>query len=308
MTAHAKPFLKWAGGKTQLLSQLEESLPTDLLEGQVDRYIEPFVGSGAVFFFLARKYKFRRFYINDINQDLILTYKVIQQQPELLIRVLQKFEQEYLPLNDEKRREYFQQKRAAFNLLSDQIRYQQYQNNWLKRAAQIIFLNKTCFNGLFRFNKQGKFNSPYGSYVRPRICHDENIVNVSRLLNQKNVVLMNGDFDRLRSKITRNSFVYLDPPYKPISKTSNFTSYSSVSFDDSAQIRLAALLRYIDGKQAKFLLSNSEPKNENPQDTFFDEIYRGFSVKNVYARRQINSRADKRGKIKEIVVANYPIT
>ncbi|MEM7184028.1 MAG: Dam family site-specific DNA-(adenine-N6)-methyltransferase, partial [Spirochaetota bacterium] len=154
---------------------------------------------------------------------------------------------------------------------------------------------------------QGKFNSPYGSYTKPKICDAENILQVHSVLNYKNVVLLNSDFDKLRSKIQKKSFVYLDPPYKPISKTSNFTSYSAEAFDDEAQIRLANLLKFIDTKKAIFMLSNSEPKNENPDDTFFDDIYQGFSVRNVYASRMINSKADKRGKIKEIVVTNYKV-
>ena len=303
-TKQAKPFLKWAGGKTQLLSQFKNFYPPELKQGLVKRYIEPFIGGGAVFFEVAQKYKLTSAYLYDINPELVLAYKVVQKDPEKLIEKLDYIAQNYQALNESEKKRFYYKIRQTYNLQRLQINYQHYSEKWILRVAMLIFLNRTCFNGLFRLNSKGEFNVPYGKYKNPRILDEENIRAVSKLLQIAEIAI--GDFEACENVITSASFIYFDPPYRPLSKTASFTSYSTFDFDDQQQIRLAKFFRYLDKNyDIKIMLSNSDPKNENPQDTFFDNLYQGFNINRVSAKRMINSNVKKRGQIDELVIKNY---
>jgi DNA adenine methylase len=303
-TIQAKPFLKWAGGKSQLLSQFEDFYPTELKQGKVEKYIEPFIGGGAVFLAVAQKYQISSAYLYDVNPELILAYKVIQKYPHELIEELHKISQYYQNLSEGERQKFYDYICQKYNLQKSQIDFGHYSLAWISRVAMLIFLNRTCFNGLFRLNSKGLFNVPHGRYKNPRILDEENLMAVSQLLEVAEIKL--GDFERCEEAIASNSFIYFDPPYRPLSKTSSFTSYSTFDFDDRQQTRLANFFRHLDSKyNIKMMLSNSDPKNKNPQDNFFEDLYQGFSIHRVYASRMINSKAEGRGKIDELVITNY---
>ena len=299
----AKPFLKWVGGKRQLLSQFNELYPIELKLKKIKNYYEPFVGGGAVFFDVAQNYEVENAFLYDINDELILAYKVIQRDVYKLIEFLHRYEKQYKKLDDEKRKEYYYELRENYNLQRFNIDYNKYSENWIPRVAQTIFLNKTCFNGLFRFNSKGGFNSPMGRYKNPKILDEPNLLNVAKLLEI--ATIKKADFREVKNDIRSNSFVYFDPPYRPISKTSNFTSYSKFNFQDDEQLQLAKLFYELDRQGHKLMLSNSDPKNTNPNDDFFETIYADFNITRVDAKRSINSNGNKRNSIKEIVVTNY---
>lgn len=259
---NAKPFLKWAGGKTQLLEQIRRNLPDELQNGKITRYVEPFVGGGAVFFYLSQMFSdLKDFVIADVNYELILLYKVIQNEIEKLILELQTISNTYLPLDNKRREEYFYDIRDTFNNNLSSIDFMQFHENWVLRAAQIIFLNRTCFNGLFRVNSKGKFNVPFGKYDNPTILDERNLKAASSLLKNTNIIL--GDFSSIEHYVDDSTFVYFDPPYRPISKTASFNSYAKNVFNDQDQLRLADFYRKLDKKGAKLLLSNSDPTNIN---------------------------------------------
>lgn len=299
----AKPFLKWPGGKKNIISQLKAYFPDDLVKGRITTYIEPFIGGGSMFFFINNYYPVKKAIINDVNKELMLTYKVVQRDLSKLLRIMEKFQKEYTAREEDARKAYFYATREKFNNERFSIDYDVYSEQWVSRAAQVIFLNKTCYNGLFRLNKKGAFNAPYGSYKNPAIFNSENLLLVNKALEDSEILCL--DFEEMKRYVEPGSFVYLDPPYRPINKTSSFASYSSGGFPDPEQRRLANLFKELDNQDVKLMLSNSEPKNENPDDVFFEEIYKGFNINTVYAHRMINCKGDKRGKIKEIVVTNY---
>ena len=280
----AKPFMKWAGGKSQLLCQFQKYYPKELKVGKIKKYFEPFIGGGAVFLDISQKFSIESAFLTDINEELILAYKVIQRNPESLIEFLWKYSKQYYTLSEEERKEYFYEVRTNLNLQRFQINYRRYSKNWIPRAAQIIFLNKTCFNGLFRVNKNGEFNVPFGSYKNPKILDEENIMALNKILQIAEIYV--GNFEDTEKMIDRNSFVYFDPPYRPISKTSSFTSYSKNCFNDNEQIQLGKYFKKLDReKNAKLMLSNSDPTNENPDDTFFKDLFNGFNISKVNANR-----------------------
>lgn len=290
----AKPFVKWVGGKTQLLDEVEKSLPKDLHRYEELTYIEPFVGGGAVLFWILQKYpNIKRAIINDINPDLICTYKVIKCDAQKLIDKLDSIQTEYISLSPDGRKEYFLQKRKEYNTkgYSD-----------LENAALFIFLNRTCFNGLYRVNSKGAFNVPHGKYANPKICDKENLLAVSELLQK--VEILCGDFAKTEDYATSNSLFYLDPPYKPLSETSSFTSYSKEGFNDAEQIRLRDFCTRISQKQARFVASNSDPIEEASGESFFEQLYYQFKIKRVYATRMINSNPNNRGFVSEIMISN----
>ncbi len=299
----AKPFLKWVGGKRQLLEQFEKLYPIELELKRIKNYYEPFVGGGAVFFDVVQNYEIENAYLYDINDELILTYKVIQKDVNKLIEFLYRYDKQYKKLNEEKKKEYYYELRENYNIQRFNIDYNKYSENWVPRAAQSIFLNKTCFNGLFRFNSKGGFNAPMGRYKNPKILDQQNLLNVSKLLEIATIKKAN--FKEVKNDIKNNSFVYFDPPYRPISKTSNFTSYSKYTFQDDEQLQLASLFYELDQRGHKLMLSNSDPKNTDPEDDFFESIYSTFNITRVDAKRSINSNGSKRNPIKEIVVTNY---
>lgn len=299
----AKPFLKWAGGKGQLLDKFLTFYPTELKNGKITLYYEPFIGGGAVFFDVAQQYKIQSAYLYDINQELILAWRVIQQDVYKLIETLDLFQRNYEKLDDKAQSEFFYKTRDDFNRSLHKVDYSKYNDACILRAAQIIFLNRTCFNGLFRLNQKGEFNVPAGRYKNPKILDEQNLIKVSKLLSVAEI--KHAGFATVENDIKENSFVYFDPPYRPISKTSGFTSYSKFKFEDTEQRQLADLFNRLHKKGIKLMLSNSDPKNHDPNDNFFDEIYKDFNISRVPALRMINSNAAKRFAINEIIVTNY---
>lgn len=290
----AKPFLKWAGGKTQILSEIDKRLPLELKKGKKMKYVEPFVGGGAVLFHLLNNYNLEKAYIIDLNENLINLYQVIKSNVDDLINFLRILEKKYKKSTYEERKKLYYSKRKEFNELK---------NNKIKKAALLIFLNKTCYNGLYRVNSKGEFNVPFGRYKNPKILDEENLINVSLAL--QNAEIFCGDFEISKNFIDENTFVYIDPPYRPLSNTSNFTSYSNNTFDDNEQIRLKKFFDFITQKKAKALLSNSDPKNTDPNDNFFDELYKDYIIERILAKRMINSKGNSRGYIYELLIRNY---
>ncbi|MEQ0488203.1 DNA adenine methylase [Anaerococcus murdochii] len=291
----AKPFIKWAGGKSQLLHEIRKYYPFD---EKINRYCEPFVGAGAVLFDVLNSFDLKEVYISDINKEAINSYKVIRDDVENLIELLEEFQNEYKDLTHEERKAIYYKNREEFNRLKVLKN-----SDSLKRAALFIFLNKTGFNGLYRENMRGLFNVPIGSYKNPKILDKENILNVNKKL--QNVEIIHGDYKKSADFIDENTFVYFDPPYRPIKPTSNFTSYSKDSFTDEDQIELAEFFKKMDEKSAHLLLSNSDPKNYDLNDDFFDDLYKGFNIKRVKASRTINSNKNERGQIYEVLINNY---
>lgn len=300
----AKPFLKWAGGKSQLLSEFNKRLPEKIIKGKkIDSYIEPFVGGGAMFFFLRKNYNINKSVLFDVNPELIIGYKVIQNDYKELIKYLYELESDYLSKSLDDRKEYYYGIRTAYNEQMIDFNYFEYNEDWIKRAVYLIFLNKTGFNGLFRQNKKGEFNVPVGSYKKPKICDEKNIKEVNKAL--KDTLIICDDFSNAEEYIHNDSFVYLDPPYRPLNQTSSFTSYAKDGFNDDDQRRLAEFFKRMDRKGAYLMLSNSDPKNNDPNDEFFDELYVDYQIERVPAKRFINCDASKRGAINEIIVRNY---
>ena len=292
-----KPFLKWAGGKGQLLDKIKEYYPFE--EGNITRYAEPFIGGGAVLFDILSKYQLDEVYISDINADLINTYRAIRDDVDKVIGFLKSMEEKFLSFEIEERKNYFYQQRDRFNSL----KIENHNKVDLEKAALMIFLNKTCFNGLYRVNKKGLFNVPMGSYKKPTICDEKNLRAVSECL--QNVIIVHGDYKQSDSFIDSNTFVYFDPPYRPITDSASFTAYTEYDFNDKEQIELAEFVDKINKKGAKIVISNSDPKNIDENDDFFDEIYSSHTIKRVDATRMINSNAKKRGKIKELLISNF---
>ena len=293
---HVKPFVKWAGGKTQLLPTLSDAYPEEL-GASITKYAEPFVGGGAVLFDILSRYRLEKIYISDVNAELINTYCVIRDECEALISSLSALKENYIPKSNEERKELFYECRARFNLLKKTG------ENKVELASLFIFLNRTCFNGLYRVNRKGVFNVPIGSYKNPAILDEDNLRNLSRALNGVEIVC--ADYHQSFEFIDEKTFVYIDPPYRPLSETSSFTEYAEGDFNDDAQRGLAEFVRQIDKKGAKVLLSNSDPKNADPKDEFFDDLYAGFTIQRVDASRMINCKGTARGKISEILVSNY---
>ena len=291
----AKPFLKWAGGKTQLINDIKKVLPKEFTKYKFN-YIEPFVGSGAVLFWMLNNFpKIEKAIINDINADLTNTYKVISHSPFELISILNQFQNEYHSLEDnsEIKKEYYLEKRENFNS-------RKFSNT--EQAAFFIFLNRTCFNGLYRVNKNNFFNVPIGSYKKPTICDAENILAVSESL--KKVEILTGDYQQTLDFAERPALFYFDPPYKPLSKTSSFNSYSKDDFNDDEQIRLRDFCKKLDSLNHHWILSNSDLKGKDINDNFFDDLYSDFNIKRIEAKRSINANPEKRGKLTELLITN----
>lgn len=302
----AGPFLKWAGGKGQLLDQLKNYFPKELNgKGVIKYYYEPFLGGGAVFFWVMQNCKIKKAYVNEFNPEIYLCYVAIQANVESVIKHLKGMEQKYHKLPLEEQGIFYYKIREQYNDHKDKIDYNNYKSEqFSKRASLTIFLNRTCFNGLYRVNSKGGFNVPFGKYKNPTICNEENLRAISKLL--QNVTITNEDFSIVKKQIKSSSFVYFDPPYRPLNKTSSFTSYLANVFNDKEQERLAALFKDLhESKDVKIMLSNSDPQNEDLNDNFFDELYKGFNLVRLKAKRIINCNATKRGQINEILVTNY---
>ena len=292
-----KPFLKWAGGKGQLIKEIEQYYPFE--NGKITKYAEPFVGGGAVLFDILNKYNLEEVYISDINAELINTYRGIRDNIDILIKKLSAMQNDFIPLYTEHRKEYYLDKRSRFN----ELKVNGDEKINIEKAALMIFLNKTCFNGLYRVNKKGLFNVPMGAYKNPLICDENNLRAVSEKLQKVKIVC--GDYKKSADFIDENTFVYFDPPYRPITDTASFTAYTENLFNDDAQIELAQFVNDMDKKGAKIVISNSDPKNSNTNDDFFDNIYSAHRIKRVEATRMINCNSEARGKIKELLISNF---
>lgn len=292
-----KPFIKWAGGKTQLAERILELFPADFFE-KGRTYVEPFVGGGAMLFRVLRAFpNLDRIIVNDINPQLANAYACVRDNPEKLVRELGKLERAFFSAADfvDARQKFFLARREEFN---------RSRGNGVRAAALLIFLNRTCFNGLYRVNSRGEFNVPFGRYVRPKICDEETIFADSALL--QNCEILCGDYAETFSKICGNALFYLDPPYKPLSKTSNFNAYAKENFDDAEQIRLRDFCKKLNAAGARWILSNSDARDENSGESFFEKLYAGFRIRRVPATRMINADPAKRGKLSELLISNFP--
>lgn len=300
----ARPFVKWAGGKRQLINQLSPLFPQELISGKITKYCEPFVGGGAVFLEVSARFPIKKAFLYDRNPDLVLTYKVIRDDVKALIRRLESFQSKHDRLSSEGRKNLFYDVRDEYNSLRKTFDYNNSSNKEKSNvAAMFIFLNRTCFNGLHRVNKSGSFNVPCGKYASPKILDANNLLSVSKTLSVAEIECR--DFSNVVDIASKDMFVYCDPPYRPLNETSSFTSYSKDVFDDGEQLRLAETCRRLTKKGAKVMVSNSDPENGNPKDRFFYEAYKGFYISKVLALRAINSNAAKRGAITELVITNY---
>lgn len=269
------PVVKWVGGKRQLLEEIIQRLPK-----KVSTYCEPFLGGGAVLFSLQPKNAI----INDFNADLMLVYEVIRDNVELLIEALEKHENTA---------EYFYNIR---DLDRDKDAYRKMSE--IDRASRILYLNKTCYNGLFRVNSSGEFNSPFGYYKNPNIINAPVLRSVSKYLAANNIQLFHMDFEEVLQQVPRGTFVYLDPPYDPISDTANFTGYNRGGFGQEEQERLKRCCDELTARGVRFLLSNSAT-------LFIKNLYTGYTIETVHAKRAINSNASKRGAVEEVLIRNY---
>ena len=292
----AKPFIKWVGGKSQLIDQLDMQLPADFGNWEDVTYIEPFVGGGAMLFYMLQRYpNIQHAIINDINPDLATCYRTVRDNPEQLIESLRDIENAYLALETEEGRKDF--------FMAARDRYNEKNLDPIENTTKFFFLNRTCFNGLYRVNKKGLFNVPFGKYSNPTICDSETIRKDSELLQR--VEILNGDFESTFEHAQGNTLFYFDPPYRPLSDTSSFNDYAKEAFNDDAQIRLKEYCDRINEAGFHFMLSNSDCKGKNEEDNFFDVLYGVYQIERVWASRSINSNPNKRGKLTEILVHNY---
>lgn len=287
-----KPFIKWAGGKSQLLDEIRKKYPD-----RIDRYCEPFVGGGAVLLDVLENFAPKEVLVNDINFQLINTYNQIKSNVESVIKTLSSWQTDFWSKSEDERKEMYYGKRDAFNAAIKEEAAD------TEMAALFIFLNKTCFNGLYRVNGKGLFNVPMGSYKKPPICDADNLRKISGLL--RNVEIRCGEYSGCSDFIDKNALVYIDPPYRPLTATASFTSYSENVFGDKQQIELGKFIDEISGKGAKVIASNSDPKNSDGDDDFFDDLYSEYSISRVTAKRMINSNANSRGNISELLICNF---
>ncbi len=266
------PIVKWVGGKRQLMFELLKNLPKSY-----NRYFEPFIGGGALFFELQPD----NAYISDMNEELINLYFVVRDSVDELVHDLNKHEIS---------KEYF----LKIRNLDRMEKYFKLSN--VERASRFIYLNRTCFNGMYRVNSKGEFNVPFGNYKNPRIIDENNLLNCSELLKKTEIKC--ADFSEIIHKVQKGDFVYFDPPYVPLNETSSFTSYTKDGFDIDMQFKLRDVCDELDSMGVKFMLSNSDTKLVN-------ELYVNYNIKKVFASRQINANANGRGKITEVLVKNY---
>lgn len=276
MSKLVQPVLKWVGGKRQLIPEIEKYFPD---KKDISTYYEPFVGGGAVLFHFQPK----KAVINDVNEELINLYKVIKDDVESLIEDLGNYE------NDE---DLYYEIRA----LDRSPEFKNLTN--IQRASRIHFLNKTCYNGLYRVNSAGEFNTPFGKYKNPNITNDTVLRAVSNYFNKSKIKILNGDFEEALKGIRKGAFVYFDPPYDPISSSSNFTGYSEGGFDRDEQIRLKEVCDRLNSRGVRFLLSNSSTE-------FIKDLYKDYDIISVNAKRSINSVGSDRGEVEEVLVKNY---
>lgn len=296
MKTIAKPFIKWVGGKGQLIEQLEAKLPADFDNWDNATYIEPFIGGGAMLFYMLQQHpNIKRAVINDINPDLITCYRTVRDNVELLIPALRDIQAEYHALSDmEAKREMFMAVRQSYN---------EKNLDPIENTVKFFFLNRTCFNGLYRVNKRGLFNVPWGKYIQPQICDEYTLRTDSELL--KRVEILEGDFEDTLSYAEGNTLFYFDPPYRPLSDTSSFNDYTKDAFNDDSQVRLKEFCDHVNVDGHCFMLSNSDCKGKNEADNFFEVLYANYYIDRVMASRNVNANGAKRGKISELLIRNY---
>lgn len=297
---NAKPVLKWAGGKGMLLPQITEHLPTKLKFGAIKRYIEPFIGGGAVFFNIANNYNFEDAYLFDINPELVILYNVIKYDVNDLIAELFELQQKY-NISEDKTAFYYSI-RDAYNSFDKNINANSFSKDFIRRAALTVCLNRTCFNGLYRVNSKGLFNVPVGKYKNPRILDENNLKEVSKALQYATII--QADFADVLKYVNKDSFVYYDPPYRPIDANS-FNSYAVGDFNDEEQIRLKETFAKVDALGALQMLSNSDPTNHNAGDHFFDDLYSKYNIHRIWAKRIINADPNGREGVRELLITNY---
>lgn len=296
MRTIAKPFIKWVGGKGQLIEQLEAKLPADFDNWDNATYIEPFIGGGAMLFYMLQQHpNIKRAVINDINPDLITCYRTVRDNVELLIPALRDIQAEYHALSDmEAKREMFMAVRQSYN---------EKNLDPIENTVKFFFLNRTCFNGLYRVNKRGLYNVPWGKYIQPQICDEYTLRTDSELL--KRVEILEGDFEDTLSYAQGNTLFYFDPPYRPLSDTSSFNDYTKDAFNDDSQVRLKEFCDHVNVDGHCFMLSNSDCKGKNEADNFFEVLYANYYIDRVMASRNVNANGAKRGKISELLIRNY---
>ena len=296
MTTKAKPFIKWVGGKGQLIEQLEAMLPADFDNWDNATYIEPFVGGGAMLYYMLQQHpNIKRAVINDINSDLITCYKTVRDNVEQLISALHEIQEQYYTLQD------MEAKREMFIAVRE--RYNEKNLDPIENTTKFFFLNRTCFNGVYRVNKKGLFNVPFGKYMQPQICDAETLRADSDLL--KRVIILEGDFENTLNYAQEKSLFYFDPPYRPLSDTSSFNDYTKEAFNDDSQVRLKIFCDQVVAAGHCFMLSNSDCKGKNETDNFFDVLYADYYIDRVLASRNVNANGAKRGKISELLIHNY---
>ncbi len=274
----ASPFVKWAGGKTQLLSELERHMPS------FEKYFEPFLGGGALFFRIISKTKLTAC-VSDANADLINAYKVVRDDVEGLISLLQRYEQSY-----RKDPHHFYYRLRSKTDIKDAV----------ENAARFIALNKTCYNGLYRVNSKGVFNVPMGRYKNPKICDSHQLRKASTALGRSKTKMLVGDYKDVLKDAKSGDFVYLDPPFSPLSLTADFTQYTNNGFDQQDQVELAKVFRELDRKGCKVLLSNSDTE-------FTRNLYSGFPFKSIPVQRAISCKGNARTGYRELLVRNYEV-
>ena len=296
MKTIAKPFIKWVGGKGQLIEQLEAKLPADFDNWDNATYIEPFIGGGAMLFYMLQQHpNIKRAVINYINPDLITCYRTVRDNVEQLIPALRDIQAEYHALSDmEAKREMFMAVRQCYN---------EKNLDPIENTVKFFFLNRTCFNGLYRVNKRGLFNVPWGKYMQPQICDENTLRTDSELL--KRVEILEGDFEDTLPYAQGNTLFYFDPPYRPLSDTSSFNDYTKDAFNDESQVRLKEFCDQVDVDGHSFMLSNSDCKGKNEAYNFFEVLYAKYSIDRVMASRNVNANGAKRGKISELLIRNY---
>lgn len=270
VTTVARPWAKWVGGKSRLLPQILPRLPK-----KIKTYYEPFLGGGAVFFALAAEKRFKRAVLSDLNAELIHTYGVIAYEPDAVIECLSKHVYE---------KEYYYAVRASKP------------RAFATRAARMIYLNRTGFNGLYRVNRKGEFNVPFGRYTNPTICDEENLWAVANVLRKQRVSLLSDDFEITVARARKGDAVYFDPPYVPLSDTADFTAFTKGGFDEAAQVRLRDCFKELDDRGVHVLLSNSNTP-------LVRKLYKGFQISRVKAPRRVNSKGDKRGDVTELLIS-----
>lgn len=298
-----KPIIKWAGGKTKIYPQIEKRLPNELFNGNIKNYYEPFFGGGAVFFNIIQKAKFEKCVVSDINEELILFYNVVKNDPNKLISFIDKYYKEYMNLSEIDKEKYYYDLRTTYNYERFNISYNDYSYLFIPRAAQLLFLNKTCYNGLFRQNLRGEFNVPFGKNYIPPLLDVNSIIQIGNIL--KNVDIKCDDFQNVCEEIDgSNSFVYFDPPYKPISKKGGFTNYHKSNFTEKDQLRLLSTFNDLNSKNVKIMLNNSCVNQDN-NAVSIESYYEIYNIDYMKSSSTMSSKIEYRKKINELVITNY---